>query len=88
MWYRVRFERASVVFETDKVTVYPDEDVPYFVDLDEKDRIAEEIAYFASILLTGSENTVNPAESASKSIRIAELVTESADNGGEKIMID
>lgn len=85
MWYRVRFEKASVIFENGKVTVFPDEGEPYSPTLEAKDRIAEEISYFADVILNGKENTVNSALSAAESIKLSELIAESADKNGEII---
>ena len=77
--------RATVVFENESVTVFPDEDEPYAPELEKNDRIAKEIGYFAEIISRGEMNTVNPASSASESIKLSELVRESAEKNGEII---
>ena len=85
MWYRVRFDRATVVLENESVTVFPDEGEPYAPELEKNDRIAKEIGYFAEIISRGEMNTVNPASSASESIKLSELVRESTEKNGEII---
>ena len=84
MWYRVRFDRATVLFETDRVTVYPDSGEPYEPALDATDRITAELSYFASVVRGETENKNNPPESAALSIALAEAVRESALDGGSR----
>ncbi len=83
MWYRARFEKASVVFKGGVVTVYPDSGEPYDADIGTADRIAAEIAYFAEVISQGRENAVNSADSGAESIRLCELVVKSAELCGE-----
>ena len=83
MRYRVRFDKASVCYDGDRVTVYPDGGEPYEPRLPSVDRIAEEIRYFSEVISEGKENDRNPADSAARSIRLAELIRESAASGGE-----
>lgn len=84
MWYRVRFDRATVLFETDHVTVYPDDGEPYAPSIPDADRVTSEIGYFADVILGKAENTQNPPESAALSIKLAEAVRDSAASGGAK----
>ena len=82
--YRVRFEKASVVLEGGKVTVYPDNGEVFDIDYEKKDRMAEEIRLIASSIAdTSIVNTANPPESAMKTVELVERLCESADKGGE-----
>ena len=87
MWYRVRFDNATVVFDTDKVTVYPDDAEPFVKELSKDDRMVEELRYFASVILGDKGNTVHSPSGAARSIRTVELIRESARCGGEIIKI-
>ncbi|MBE6596714.1 MAG: Gfo/Idh/MocA family oxidoreductase [Ruminococcaceae bacterium] len=81
--YRVRFEKASVVLEGSKVTVYPDEGEIYDIEYANKNRMAEEIRLIATSIADSSVvNTSNPPESAMKTVELVEKLCESADNGG------
>ena len=80
MGYRARFEAATVVLDMDKLTVYPEAGDPYMPKLAEADRIAEEIRYLCEWIRTG-ENSVNPPEESAATIRLMELIKESAATG-------
>lgn len=82
MWYRARFAEATVAFDTDRITVYPDSGEPYEPQLPYDDRIASELSYFADVVAGVTENTVNPPESAALSVKLAEAVRKSANSGG------
>ena len=88
MGYRVRFDKATVILDACKVTVYPDEGEPYAPKLPSRDRIADEIGYFASVIIGKSENTVNPPESAASSIMLAQSAAKSSENGGKIIRFE
>lgn len=82
MTYRVRFEKATVKLEDGKIAVYPDEGTPYDAELPRANRMAEEIKALASSILEGSENTVNPPESAMATVKLVEKLRESAEGRG------
>lgn len=86
MDYRVRFERATVIFDGACVTVYPDDGEPYSPALADKDRITEEIRYFCECIRSGA-NPDNAPEDSRDSIRLALAANESARRGGERITI-
>ena len=82
MWYRARFDRATVLFDTDRITVYPDSGEAYEPVVKYADRIAAEIAYFADVIRGKAVNTQNPPTSTALSIKLAETVRESTLDGG------
>ena len=85
MAFRARFEGASVIFEDNKITVYPVEGEKYEADIKPKDHMAEEIRYFATTVLENKENTSNPPESAAASVKMIETLRESIAKRGENI---
>lgn len=86
-WYRVRFDKASVVYKGKEVMVYPDDGEPYEAKVGSVDRTVGEISYLADVILKGNANTVNSGEVASGSIKLCELITKSAEQNGEKIYL-
>jgi predicted dehydrogenase len=86
-WYRVRFDKASVVYKGKEIMVYPDDGEPYEAETVECDRTVGEISYFANVILNRKENTVNSGEIASGSIRLCELIAKSAELQGDKIYL-
>ena len=88
MNYRVRFEKASVVFENGKVTVYPETGEVYSPELPKTDRMAEEIRMFTRTIRDDSlKNESNPPESARDTVRLVEKLRESAALNGEIIKL-
>ena len=83
--YKVDFEKASVLYENGKVTVYPEEGEPFAPQLEGQDGYTEEISYFCDVVEGKIQNIKNPASSAAKSVKLVEAMKQSADNGGEKI---
>ena len=82
--YRVDFEKASVVFEDGKVTVYPDRDpAPYTPKLEGWDGYTNEIAFFSDVVSGKITNERNPASSAAQTIRVIERMKASADAAGK-----
>ena len=81
--YRVDFEKASVIYESGKVTVYPNDDTPsYSPELGNWNGYTNEIAYFCDVVNETVENKRNPVSSAAKTIRLIEVMKQSADLGG------
>lgn len=91
MVYRVGFEKAEVVLEGGVVTVYPMDKLlnggePYTLELQYKNRMAEEIRYLArSIEDTSFVNDKNPPESAAATVALVEKLRLSADLGGKEV---
>lgn len=84
--YRVGFEKANVVMENGKITVYPNDcSAPYEPEWTKVGGIEAEIDYYLDIIESGKQNQKNPAESAAETIRLVEAAYESADNGGIRI---
>jgi predicted dehydrogenase len=78
--YRVEFEKASVVYENGKVTVYPNDDTaPYSPELGSWSGYTNEISYFCDVVSGTIENKRNPASSAAKTICLIEAMKKSAD---------
>lgn len=78
---RARFEKAQVVMQGYAVKVYPNEGEPFVPDIPVCRPFTEEFAFFIDLLLNNSENLDNPPESAYKTVKLVELLRESADNG-------
>ncbi len=85
MRYRVAFEEATVVMENGIVTVFPNEGEAYEVEIEQKDRMAEQVRYLCQQITDGIENTVNPLESSKADITLTEKVRESYQNNGKVI---
>ncbi len=82
--YRVAFEKAIVDFAEGKIKVYPREGEPYTPDWTPNNFYAAEIAFFVDMLENGGDNTLNPPESAAKTVKLIAALRDSADHGGEK----
>ena len=86
--YRACFEKATVVFDGEKLTVYPCGEAPYSPEIVKKDRISEEIRAICDSILAGeSFVNANPTESAKNSISLIETLKESAKETGKIIKI-
>lgn len=86
--YRVRLEKATVIFDGKTVTVYPDEGEVFSPELPKTDHMAEEIRMFAHTILDESlKNESNPPESARETVRVIEKLRESAALGGEIVRL-
>jgi predicted dehydrogenase len=78
MGYRARFEKATVILEGDRLTVYPTAGEPYSPELEKKDRIAEEIRCICDAI-RGKENKDNPPSESVATIRLMEIIKKSAE---------
>ncbi len=84
--YRISFEKASVIFDSATVMVYPRSGEPFQADLAyEEGGIEREIAYFANIISSGQPNLKNPPESAAASVKLAETLLQSSKAGGRQL---
>jgi hypothetical protein len=70
------------------VKVYPNEGDPFVPDIPVCRPFTEEFAFFIDLLLNNSENLDNPPESAYKTVKLVELLRESADNGAVTLPIN
>jgi predicted dehydrogenase len=85
---RARFEKAQVVMQGYAVKVYPNEGEPFVPDIPVCRPFTEEFAFFIDLLLNNKENLANPAESAYKTVKLVELLRESADNGAATLPVN
>ena len=85
---RVNFERASLTVDDSGLTVYPKESgEPYKVELPREGRYYLELEYFSRVVSGEFKNEKNPPSSAAKTIRLIELMRESINKNGEKILL-
>ena len=85
---RIDFDRATLVFDGEKLTVYPKDKGESYVALSENESMYyRELKYFCDVLMGKTENVKNPPESAAESVRLVELMRESASRNGEKISV-
>lgn len=87
-YYKVDFEKASIIYDGGAVTVYPEEGEAFAPQLEGHDGYTEEISYFCDVVEGKTENTKNPAYSAARSVRLVEAMKLSADKGGEKVAFE
>ena len=81
--YQVNFAQATVICDSNGVTVYPKDGSPsYQPELEGPDGYTGEISYFCDVIEGRVENTRNPATSAAKTVRLIEALRESSDVGG------
>ena len=85
---RARFEKASVIMQGYALKVYPNEGDTFVPDVPVVRPVTEELAFFIDLLQNGKENTENPAESACATVKLVELLRESADNGAATLAIN
>ena len=87
--YRASFEKATLISNGSKVTVYPSEGEAFQADLGDRNHFfTEEIRAYAHELLDGKLNSdVNPMESARETVRVIEKLRESAEKNGEIVKI-
>ncbi len=84
--YRIGFEQATVIFDSQVVTVYPRAGESFKADLAyDEDGIKREIAYFTGLLESGQANLKNPPESAALTVQLAEALRDSALQDGVRL---
>ena len=81
-YFRVNFERATVIMESGVITVYPDEGEPFEVSVEKKSHMAEESLFFARTILGEVENKKNTPADAAGTVLLVEKLMESAEQGG------
>ncbi len=85
--FRVRFDKAEILYEDWKITVYPIDGKPFEPEIEESDYMADEQITMARLVSeVGIENNSNPPESAMKSVELVKQLCKSADNGGKKVV--
>jgi predicted dehydrogenase len=85
---RISFEKASVTYIGNRLTVYPKDGTPSFeVPLSDISGYEAEISYFCDVIEGRVENTKNPPESAARTIRLIEHLRESVAKGGEIVTL-
>ncbi len=83
--FRVGFEKATLVLENDKLTVYNADGTSYTPRLDTRSGYTIELESFADWINGSGENCENPPESSARSIKLVETLAESAFDGGKII---
>ncbi|GHU72807.1 hypothetical protein FACS1894184_20740 [Clostridia bacterium] len=83
MKFRQNFERGAVLFQDNKLTVFPNGEASYTPDLPEDNGYYRELRYFLDRVIDGQQITVAPLESTRDTIRLATAERESARNNGE-----
>jgi predicted dehydrogenase len=87
--YRVGFEKASVIFDKDGVTVYSKEDgAAEQIEMAPYGGIEAEIEYFVDCLEKGIAPEKNMPESSARTVAIANKLLWSADHMGERMEFD
>ena len=86
---RLTFEKAQVVLNGRKVTVYPNEGEVYEVEIPKCDYYAEEIRMIANTIMDPSiKNEANPPESARNTVALMNKLRDSADLGGQVLAFE
>ena len=79
----VAFENATITYTGGVLTVYPkDNSAPFSPEIRKIDGYTGEIEYFCEVVNGNIKNTRNPATSAALTVKLIELMKQSADNGG------
>ncbi|MBQ2241401.1 MAG: Gfo/Idh/MocA family oxidoreductase [Clostridia bacterium] len=87
--YRVGFEKASVIFDENGVTVYSKEDgAAEKIEMAPYGGIEAEIEYFVDCLEKGIAPEKNMPESSARTVAIANKLLYSADHMGERMEFD
>lgn len=84
--YRIAFEKATVHCENGEITVYPrngeSTGEKWSPKLEGDNFFANELNFITDVISEGRENVTNPPESAAATIRLCELLKQSADEKG------
>ena len=87
--FRINLEKAAFVGEEGKeVYIHRDDgEGEVIFPKDEQTDIMREIEYYVDILINGKENTVNPPEESADTMRLIEIIEESAAQSGKTIYL-
>ncbi len=80
--YRVAFEKATVDYSNNALTVYMRTGETYNPGIQKENIYYNEIRYFMEGITTGAENTVNPPEESANTIALINKLIYSSDNNG------
>lgn len=80
--YRVSFEKATVIDKNGVVTVYPHDGDAFNPKLSDNDGYTAEISHFADLVNGEKDHGKNHVRSAAETIKIVNLLTECAEEGG------
>ena len=89
MAYWLGFEKATVILEKGKPTVYPnDGGEPYVpAEYEGGDGMYYQLKYMLELVETGKKNEISTPEGAAETIRIVEAAHRSADMRGERVAL-
>ncbi len=87
--FRINLEKAALVGnEGDDIYIHSDvEDATIAFPKDEETDIMREIEYYVDLLINGKENTVNPPEHSADTMRLVEIIEQSANENGKIIYL-
>ena len=83
------FEKATVILEKGKPTVYPNDGAEPYVpeDFKSEDGMYCQLKYMLELTETGKKNEISTPEGAAETIRIVEAAHKSADMGGARVTL-
>jgi predicted dehydrogenase len=87
MTFRVNFEKAGLIFEKGKVTVYPHDSKSFVPELPADDGYYREMRYYIDALINDTEIVTASPESTKATIEIAQAEIRSADNMGQLVKL-
>ena len=82
MLFRVNFEKGSLVFKDNKLTIYPNDGETIVPELSIESAYYREVKYFIDCIINDKPVDRVPPESSMETIKIAEAEVESANNKG------
>lgn len=87
--WRIVFENAALCFDgKNKIVLYKDGESKILNEIEiTKDYFIEEIAYFVDVVKNNMDNSLNPPESSAVSVKLSEIIYESAALGGKTITV-
>lgn len=86
--YRVAFEKATVDYKDDIVTVYPRGGEAFKPQIEDDDLYYNEIKFLIDSIANNTENTANPPESAAMSVKLVNALLESSEKNGDFIVFE
>jgi len=85
--YRIGFEKSTIVYDNNKITIYPQDRIAWEHGFDNEDMYLKEIEYLFDMIYLDAINTQNAPESSSTTIKVMETLRDSARNNGKIISL-